>query len=119
MDWSNVAQAKNVDSWVAFYSDDAIVLPPNDKIATGKEAIRTVITNLLAAPGLSIKWQPSKVEVARSGDLGYSQGTFEMTVSDPKGNPIMDRGKYVEIWKKQADGSWKLVADSNPAGPTG
>ena len=47
-----------------------------------------------------------KIEVARSGDIGYAIGTFEGVVDDA---PV--KGKYVEIWKKQADGSWKVAAD--------
>ena len=111
-DWANAAQSKQVDSWVAFYSDDAMVLPANDKMAMGKEPIRKAIGDLLAMPGFSVKWQPAKVEVARSGDIGYSQGTYELTMNDPKGQPVTDRGKYVEIWKKQADGSWKCAVDT-------
>jgi ketosteroid isomerase-like protein len=112
MDWSNAAQAKQVESWVAYYSSDAIVLPPNEKIATTKDAIHKTISDLLAAPGLSLKWEPAKVEVARSGEIGYSYGMYELTMNDPKGNPVADHGKYVEVWKKQADGSWKCAVDT-------
>ena len=112
MDWSNAAQTKQVDAWVAFYSDDATVLPPNEPMASGKEAIRKSIGDLLALPGLNLKWEPKKVEVSKSGDMAYSFGTYEMALNDPKGNPIMDRGKYVEVWKKQADGSWKCAVDT-------
>jgi ketosteroid isomerase-like protein len=111
-DWSNSAQSKQVDAWVAYYSDDAAVLPPNEPMATGKEAIRKSIGDLLALPGLSLKWTPSKVEVARSGDLGYSYGAYEMAAKDPKGNPVNDKGKYVEVWKKQSDGTWKCAVDT-------
>jgi ketosteroid isomerase-like protein len=38
-------------------------------------------------------------------------GTVEVTVNDAKGKPVTDRGKFVEIWKKQADGTWKCVVD--------
>jgi ketosteroid isomerase-like protein len=111
MDWANAAQSKQLDAWVAYYSDDAMVLPANEKLATGKEAIRKTIGDLLGAPGFSVKWQTAKVEVARSGDIGYSQGTYELTMNDPKGNPVTDYGKYVEVWKKQPDGSWKCAVD--------
>ena len=112
MDWSNVAQAKQLDAWVAYYSDDATVLPPNEPIAASKDAIRKTIGDLLSLPGVNLKWQSTKVEVARSGDIGYSFGTYEMSFNDPKGNPTTDHGKYVEIWKKQADGSWKCAVDT-------
>jgi ketosteroid isomerase-like protein len=112
MEWSNAAQTKQVDTWVAYYSDDATVLPPNEPMAVSKDDIRKTIGNFLAVPGLNVKWQPTKVEVSRSGDVGYSFGRYEMTANDSKGNPITDRGKYVEVWKKQADGSWKCAVDT-------
>lgn len=110
-DWSAAAQAHDADSWVAFYADDAVVLPPNDKMATSKDAIRKTITDLLALPGLSVSWQTTKAEAARSGDLAYTYGTYELTSNDAKGRPASDHGKYSEVWKKQADGSWKCIVD--------
>ena len=112
MDWANTAQSKQVDAWMTYYSDDAAVLPPNEPMAIGKEQARKAMSDFLALPGLSLKWAPSKVEVARSGDLGYSYGVYEMTFNDPKGNPVNDKGKYVEVWKKQADGKWKCAVDT-------
>ena len=109
--WSKVAAAKQLDAMVAYYADDTSALWPNQPILTGKEAIRKAWEPMLQSPGFSLSFQPVKVEAARSGDLGYSQGTYELTMNDPKGNPVMDRGKYVVVWKKQADGSWKALAD--------
>jgi ketosteroid isomerase-like protein len=110
-DWSAAAQAKQTDTWVAFYADDAVVLPPNAEMATSKDAIRKAITDLLARPGLSVSWQTTKAEAARSGDLAYTYGTYELTSNDAKGRPTTDHGKYSEVWKKQADGSWKCIVD--------
>ena len=110
-DWSAAAQAKQADAWVAFYADDAVVLPPNEKTVTTKDEIRKTITDLLALPGLSISWQTTKAEAARSGDLAYTYGTYELTSNDAKGRPTADHGKYSEVWKKQADGSWKCIVD--------
>ena len=111
-DWSAAAQANQVDTWVAFYSDDAVVLPPNDTVATSKDSIRKAVGELLALPGLSVKWQTTKVEVAQSGDIAYTYGTYQLTMKDPKGKPMAEHGKYVEIWKKQSDGSWKCAIDT-------
>ena len=111
-DWVKAAQTKQVDAWVAFYGDDAVVLPPNDKTADSKESIRKVVGDLLALPGLSANWQMTKVEVARSGDIAYGWGTYELAWNDAKGKPVTDRGKLVEIWKKQSDGGWKCIVDT-------
>jgi ketosteroid isomerase-like protein len=110
-DWSAAAQEHAADSWVAFYADDAVVLPPNDKMATSKDAIHKTIADLLALPGLSVSWQTTKAEAARSGDLAYTYGTYELTSNDAKGRPTTDHGKYSEVWKKQADGNWKCIVD--------
>ena len=109
--WSKAAGAKQVDASVSYYDEAGSTYPPNAPVATGKDAIGKVWEQLFSIPGFSINWQPIKVEVARSGDLAYSSGTYELTMSDAKGGPVTDRGKYVVVWKKQADGSWKALAD--------
>jgi ketosteroid isomerase-like protein len=109
--WSKAAQSKKLDDWMAFYADDAIVLPPNEQKVDNKEGIRKEIGTLLGAPGLSLHWVPTKVEVARSGDLAYTQGSYELNINDAHGKPVTDHGKTLEIWKKQSDGSWKCIAD--------
>ena len=107
--FSKAAAAKDIDKTVSFYSDDAVVMPPNGPAATTKEAIRTLWKDFLT--DMTISWDTSKVEVAKSGDIGYTSGSYIVTGSDPSGTPAKDRGKYLEVWKKQADGTWKCVMD--------
>ena len=109
--WSAAAGAKDLDKTVSFYSDDAIVMPPNASAANTKESIRSAWKEMLTSPGAAISWKTTKVEVAKAGDLAYVSGTYEETMTDASGKPVKDRGKYVEIFKKQADGTWKVVAD--------
>ena len=110
--WVKAAESKQVDAWMAFYADDAVVLPPNERIATDKDSIRKSVAGLLGLPGLSLSWQPTNVEVARSGDLAYLYGAYVLTFSDAKGKPVTDHGKNIEIWKKQSDGKWKCIVDT-------
>jgi ketosteroid isomerase-like protein len=109
--WSKAAEAKDLERVLAVFADGASELAPNVPIATGKEALRKVWAQYFATPGFAISWQPTKVEASGGGDLGYSMGTYTLTTNDPAGKPVTDRGKYVTVWKKQADGSWKVVAD--------
>jgi ketosteroid isomerase-like protein len=76
--WSKAAASKDLEKTVSYYSADAIVLPPNAPIATTKEAIKKLWGDLLASPGLVISWKATKVEVAKSGDLGFVSGTYEI-----------------------------------------
>jgi ketosteroid isomerase-like protein len=109
--WSAAAGAKDIDKTVSYYSNDAIVMPPNAPSATTKEAIRNVWKDLLASPGLVMSWKTTKVEVSTSGDLACLSGTYELTMNDASGKPVNDHGKYVEVWEKQADGKWKCGTD--------
>ena len=109
--WSNAAANKDVERTIAYYSDDAIVLPPNATSATTKDAIRNIWKDLLASPGLVITWNPTRVQLAKSGDLGWVSGTYELTMNDASGKSTNDRGKYLEVWEKQTDGNWKCRAD--------
>ena len=109
--WSEAAGAKDLNKCVSFYTDDASVLPFNAPIATGIDQIRKVWSQLMSNPGFSIRFGPTKIDVARSADLAYEIGTFELTLSDQTGKSAASRGKYVVAWKKQANGEWKAAAD--------
>jgi ketosteroid isomerase-like protein len=110
--WSAVINTKDVDKFVAYYAPDAVVLPPNMPMASTPDAIKKAIGEFMAMPGLSMTFQTSSAVVARSGDVGYTYGTYAMSANGPDGKPIQDKGKYVTVWKKQADGSWKAVVDT-------
>ena len=103
---------KDLDKVTAFYADDASVFWPDAPVINGMAAITTAMKPFLADKNFSFAWASHKVDVAKSGDLGYSQGAFTLTFTDPKTKKMLtERGKYVEVYKKQADGSWKCVAD--------
>ncbi len=109
--WLGVFAAKDLEKAVAFCADDGSVLAPNAPIATGKEAISRLFSVFFALPNLKIAWAPARVQVAKSGELGYTSGKYQMTFTDPPGKVISDEGKYVTVWKKQADGSWSMLLD--------
>ncbi len=109
--WAKAAAAKDVAQTIAYYSDDAIVLPPNATSAATKEAIRNVWKDMFAIPSLVISWQPTRVQVGKFGEMAWVRGTYELTMNDASGKPIDDRGKYLEVWEKQTDGNWKCAAD--------
>ena len=110
--WSKVTAAKDLEKSMSYYADDASVLMPNAPAINGKVAIRADLKPFFDDPNFSLAFQPSRIELAKSGDLGYTQGTYTMTTTDPKTKkPVTDKGKYLIAYKKQADGTWKAVAD--------
>ena len=102
---------QNVDKTVSYYSNDAVVLPPNSPLATTPIAIRAQwkkdIDSMIGGG-----WIPTRVEVAKSGDMAYVSGTYTSDFKDASGKTVKDRGKYLEVWQRQTDGSWKCSADA-------
>jgi ketosteroid isomerase-like protein len=112
------AQVKDVERMVACYAEGASVFPANAPVVTGTEAIRASFSKLYAKPGFAVTWQMAQVEVSSAGDLAYGHGTYESIFKDPEGNPVTEQGKWVIVWKKQPDATWKMVADIwNSDGP--
>jgi uncharacterized protein (TIGR02246 family) len=110
--WVKTASTKDVDAFVNYYADDGQVLMPNAPLFTGKPAIKEALKPMMADPNFSITFMSTRVEVSKSGDMGYTQGPYKMTFSDQRGNKFEDEGKYLTVFRKLADGSWKAVEDT-------
>ena len=115
--FSDDTAKRGVEGWTAWFAEDGVMLPAGAPLAEGKAAIRARMARSLTYPGFSLVWQPLRAEVSASGDLGYTLGRFEASTTDKSGQrTVLQRGKYVSIWKKQPDGSWKVAVDVGNAG---
>ncbi len=112
-EWSQTTpgMTKSLDQFMSYYAPDATVYPPGAPAATGAAAIRALLTPMVQAPGFALQFTPTKANMTASADLGYTAGSYAFTSNDPTGKPTVERGKYVEVWKKQADGVWKVLED--------
>lgn len=108
--WSQTSA--DVDQFASYFTEDATFLAPDGPIVEGREAIHATAKGLFSMPGFQLTWKASKAGVAASGDMGYSIGTYQLTANDPAGEPVTSDGKYLTVWQKQADGAWKVIADS-------
>ena len=111
-DWAKAAAAKDLDKCMSYYEDDAVMFTPGAPAVIGKDNIRNVIQRMLAAP-MQLTINIASVDVARSGDLAEDRGTVEASVTDKKGKTSTQTSEYVLVWKKGADGSWKIAADTS------
>jgi uncharacterized protein (TIGR02246 family) len=99
---------KNADAVVAFYSSDAVFLPPNQDAKTG-EALKQDWANMFAMNNASLTFAPTSVEVDEHGDRAIDIGTYTFSFDSDQGK-VEDHGKYVEVWEK-IDGQWKIAVD--------
>ena len=105
--------AKDLDKIVGDYEDGAVLFAPKAPASVGKAAIQGGWQGLLTVPGLKMTLKISEVNVAHSGDLAVERGSFAVDTTDKDGKANTETGQLVIVWRKQADGSWKIVADTN------
>ncbi len=103
--------ARDLDRWLGFLAEDARMMPPDAPVVEGKTAIRELIAGLLSLPEFSVTHHPGAITVGRGGDLAYISYAYELTVPDAQGGSITETGKDISVFRKQTDGSWKLVVD--------
>jgi ketosteroid isomerase-like protein len=108
-EWSKAGAAKDSAKFGTFYADDATVMIPNEPIFRGMDSIKAVLAPMMQDPNFALSFKTDKVEV--SGSLGYTQGSYSMTNTARDGKPFVDTGKYLTVWRKQADNSWKAIED--------
>ena len=103
-EWSQTT--KDMNKFVSYFAPDASFHPQGMPVATGSAAIMDTFMKIQATPGFSVMWSATKAEVSAAGDVGYTVGTYEASMSG-----VTEKGKYVSVWKKQTDGKWKVVED--------
>jgi uncharacterized protein (TIGR02246 family) len=119
-EWAKAATAGNGDAIAALYAPDATLLPPGEPMVKGEAAKKYWVD---FANGYSGPTELNTLSVEGSGDLAYAVGTYRMTLTPKKAGakPLpTEEGKYVEVLKRQDDGSWKILHDIwNPNAPPG
>jgi len=106
---------KGLDGFMTYFAEDGAELVNGGGIVTGKQNVRQALSPW--GPDLSLTWTPVKAEMAAAGDLGYTYGTYVFKDKDQDGKLITAYGKYATVWKKQPDGSWKVVMDMGNSAP--
>lgn len=114
--WSQSFTTRDINKVSAYYADDASVLMTDMPVITGKANIVSKLGPIFNDKNFSLKFTTENVTVSKSSDMAYSQGKYTMTMTDPKTKKaVTEDGKYVTVYMKQADGSWKAVSDIDNA----
>ena len=106
----SAAAAKSASKLASFYTDDATLLPPGSPLINGKSNIQRFWQTFLDAGAADPKLRTVSVEA--SGELAYEIGTYDAIMPNPQGGgTARSSGKYLVVWKRQATGNIKIVAD--------
>ena len=109
--FAKMAMEEGIDKAFLFYAAEDAVLMRNNKLVNGKNAIRSYFEEQKHNKEVSLTWKPDYVDVAQSGDLGYTYGEYIFTSTDSNGNKVESRGIFHTVWKKGTDGVWRFVWD--------
>jgi uncharacterized protein (TIGR02246 family) len=110
--WVQEAAAKDFEKAAGHYTDDAVLIISGGPPARGKEAVHAAWKALLEDPNVKLAFSADRVELSASGDMATTKGSYTMTVTNPKTKkPVEDKGSYLTVYKKQADGNWKVIED--------
>jgi ketosteroid isomerase-like protein len=113
-EFMKAAAERGAAGYMSYYADNAVEVPNNAPLITGKINIAKTM-GFLDDKNNRLAWTPVGADISSAGDLGYTYGTFEFRSVGKDGKAISEQGKYTSIWKKQNDGSWKVVLDMGNA----
>lgn len=111
--------AKDGKSAASVYSSDAVFVGQNGE-PHGAAEIATMFDAISKDPNIRVDFHPGKKTFSEDGTMAYATASYTETYTDPTTKKVVtEKGTNLSVWRKQADGSWRLVADSNPGVTTG
>ncbi len=102
-------------AFASWFAEDAVTLSNGRAPVIGKTAIASQAT--WSPKSYQLSWTPSGGQLA--GDMGYTWGHYVGASVNPDGQQSIVTGRYITIWKKQADGEWKVELDASNDEPAG
>ncbi len=109
--YTQLGTAKDAEGLSGLYAVDATMYPPDGATVSGLDGVRQFAAEFTSVPGLTLSFRPLVIDVSRDGDMGYTINAVEITVPDEAGNPVTELIRDFHLWRKQQDGSWKVVVD--------
>lgn len=103
---------KRAEAFAAMIDDEAVFLGARNEVARGRAEIAAAWAGFFAPDAPRFDWRPEVVELSADGTLGLSRGPWTLRGRDPQGNPLERTGTFTSVWRRQADGSWRVIFDA-------
>jgi len=107
--------ARGGAGFASWFAEDGVTLGNGVQPVIGREAIERSAN--WSPKDYQLTWTPTDAVMSPAGDMGYTWGHFEGHSKDANGNPVSTSGRYMTIWRKEHDGSWKVVLDAGANEP--
>ncbi len=104
-------------AFATWFAEDGVSLGNGQPPVHGREAIAKQAT--WSPKNYQLLWTPTDAVMGPAGDMGYTWGHYEGHSRDADGNSKVTMGRYLTIWRKELDGSWKVILDSSSDEPAG
>lgn len=115
--WCQAIVDRDIERFSSMLTENAIYAGTMGPVTSWREAIKNGWAPYFKAGGPTITWSPTTAEVLGGGDVGYTKGAFERHAKDEKGRETVIRGEYLTVFRRQADGSWKVFFDTGSVKP--
>jgi len=104
-DFAAALNAKDARAAAALYTEDAVLIPPGEPLVRGRDAIEEYWRGAIESGGVR-DVSVETMDALSSGSLGYETGSFVLTANGPDGEALTDRGRYIELLRREPDGRW-------------
>jgi ketosteroid isomerase-like protein len=102
-------------AFASWFASDAVSLSNRQPPEQGHDVIAGHAT--WSPQDYQLQWTPDGGQMGPSGDMGYTWGHYSGHSRDKAGAPIVTTGRYITVWKRQPDGTWKVILDASNEGP--
>lgn len=102
-------------AFASWFADDAVTLSNGKPAVLGRGAIAQ--TADWDPKTYQLSWVAQGAQMGPSNDMGFTWGRYEGHATDRNGKPIVTAGRYITIWKKLPNGSWKVAMDASADEP--
>jgi ketosteroid isomerase-like protein len=113
--FSKAVAAGGGKAFAGWFADDAVTLNNGRPAVLGRAAIAAQAQ--WDPKTYQLTWEPQGAQMGPSNDMGFTWGHYEGHSKDKNGQPVVISGRYFTVWKKVADGSWKVALDASSDEP--
>ena len=102
---------RRTEGWVSWFDTGGVQVAPSGETPRGHAAVRAHMQKEFADSAMILAWRPVMAEISNDGSMAHTIGTWDFHVRGKDSAATAGTGHYLTVWRRQADGSWKVLAD--------